>query len=72
MLAPGLFEFGKKAADNNYIIGPLVITFAITAIWEENRSARYFNLAAGTWLDCFSFILCFDSPTETWCSLYQE
>lgn len=66
MLAPSLFEFEKKAADNNYIVGPLVITIAITAIWEVNRSARYFNLVAGVWLAASPFILAFDSPAAIW------
>ena len=66
MLAPGLFDFDKKAADNNYIVGPLVITIAIMAIWEVNRSARYFNMVAGIWLAISPFILEFDLPEAIW------
>ncbi len=35
-----VIPFEKAAFDNNYIAGPLIIIFAITALWEVNRSAR--------------------------------
>ena len=60
-LSPSLLSFEKAAANNNYILGPLVITFAITAIWEVNRSVRFFNLLAGAWLVLSPFILGFES-----------
>lgn len=66
MIAPCLLEFEKKAADNNYIVGPLVVTIAITAIWEVNRSARYLNFVVGIWLAASPFILAFDSAAATW------
>lgn len=66
MLVPALFDFAKKAADNNYIVGPLIITFAITAIWEVNRSARWLNLPAGLWLTISPFILSFENSDATW------
>jgi short-subunit dehydrogenase len=50
MIAPGLFDFGKIASNNFYIVGPLVITMAIASIWEVNRSFRYFNFVAGLWM----------------------
>jgi hypothetical protein len=59
MLAPYVLHFEKAASNNNYIIGPLVITFAIIAAWEVNRSARYFNIIAGAWLVVSPFILDF-------------
>jgi hypothetical protein len=50
MFAPALWHFDKKASDNHYIVGPLVLTFAITALWEVNRNVRLFNTVAGAWL----------------------
>jgi hypothetical protein len=47
MIAPALFEYEKAEADYNYIIGPLAITCAIVALWELNRSARFFTLLSG-------------------------
>ncbi len=47
MITPALFAFEKAEADYNYIIGPLAITCAIVALWELNRSARFFTLLSG-------------------------
>jgi hypothetical protein len=66
MFSPGLLQFEKAASDNNYIVGPLVLTFAITALWELNRSVRFFNMAAGVWLAVSPFVLGFQSQTAIW------
>lgn len=57
MMAPALLGYPTPAANNTYIIAPLVITFAITAIWEVNRSIRYIILPLGLWLAAAPFIL---------------
>src|SRR5688572_5526958 len=69
MFSPGLLQFEKAASDNNYIVGPLVLTFAIIALWELNRSARFFNIAIGVWLVISPFIIGFQSPTTTWITI---
>ena len=69
MISPYLLQFEKAASDNNYIAGPLVLTFAITAWWEVNRSARYFNVAAGAWLAVSPFILNFQAADAIWNSI---
>jgi hypothetical protein len=61
MLSPYLLQFEKAASDNNYIVGPLVLTCAIIALWEVNRSARYINLVAGAWLVISPLILDFQT-----------
>lgn len=61
MVCPAIFKFDKIAADNNHITGPLVITFAIVAIWEINRNVRWFNAVAGLWLILSPFVLNFTS-----------
>ena len=66
MLTPVVFNFEKTAGNINYIIGPLVITFAITAIWEVNRSARYFNLVAGLVLAATPLIVSFQQTGVSW------
>jgi hypothetical protein len=66
MLSPALLHFEKAASDNNYIVGPLVISCAIMALWEVNRSARFFNMAAGIWIVASPFILQFQSPASIW------
>lgn len=50
MLLPGLLGFNQAASNNNYIVGPLVITFALVAITDVGRNARLFNIPAGFWL----------------------
>src|SRR5687767_4552078 len=69
MFSPYLLQLEKTASYNNYIIGPLVLTFAITAIWEVNRSARYLNMVAGAWLAVSPFILVIPSGEATWNSV---
>jgi len=66
MVSPALLQFEKAASDNNYIVGPLVLTFAITTLWEVNRSVRYFNIAAGAWLAVSPFILSFQAADAIW------
>ena len=69
MISPYLLQLEKAASNNNYIVGPMVLTFAITALWEINRSARYFNIAAGAWLAASPFILNFQAADATWNSI---
>jgi hypothetical protein len=64
MIAPDLFSFDKDAANNYYIVGPMVITMAIASIWEVNRSFRYFNLLAGIWLTVSHVVLWYETNEE--------
>lgn len=57
MIAPAMFDYNEEASNNSYVIGPLVITFAITSIWEVNRNIRYANVLAGLWLAASPFVL---------------
>ncbi|HYG04141.1 MAG TPA: SDR family oxidoreductase [Chryseosolibacter sp.] len=66
MLAPAYLHFDKTPATNYYIVGPLVITFAITSLWEFNRSLRYFNLLGGFWMLVSILILQYDSSAAIW------
>jgi len=66
MISPGLLQFEKAASNNNYIVGPMVLTFAITALWGVNRSARFLNVATGIWLAVSPFIIGFQSPVAIW------
>ena len=50
MAAPGLLEYGRPAATSDWIVGPLIATFACIAIWEATRSMRWLNLPLGLWL----------------------
>lgn len=57
MLAPSLLSFDKADSDHFYIVGPLVVTNAIIALWEFNRGMRWFNGLIGAWLLVSPFVL---------------
>lgn len=56
MITPNLFDYDKALSNQNFITGPLIITFAITAIWEVNRNARWLNIPVAAWLIFYSII----------------
>lgn len=63
MFAAGIFGWSKTVADNDHIIGPLVITFSFTAIWEATRGMRKWNIPLGIWLLLAPWVLGYD---QTW------
>lgn len=69
MFSPGLLQFEKAASDNNYIVGPLVLTFAIITLWELNSSVRFLNMMIGIWLIVSPFMLGFQSSTAIWMTI---
>lgn len=69
MIAPEYFQFGRPEANNHFIVGPLVVTAAVIAIWEVNRSARYFNLCAGIWLAVSPLLLSYETQEAIWNSI---
>jgi hypothetical protein len=50
MIAPSVFKMNQVTSDNNYIIGPLVITFSVISLWDINRKAIRANILLGIWL----------------------
>jgi len=50
MIAPGLFHYGKAASNNGYIVGPVIVTFAMVAWWQCTRGVREFNIPLAFWL----------------------
>ncbi|WP_018614487.1 SPW repeat domain-containing protein [Segetibacter koreensis] len=64
MVAPAMCNFNKIAADNNHIVGPLVLTFAIISLWEINRNVRRFNIVTGAWLVFSPFLLGFGASAR--------
>ena len=50
MTAPDLLGYGEPARMNDYIVGPLVVSFAVIAVAETTRSLRWGNVALGMWL----------------------
>ena len=63
MLSPGVLGINQPAADVDYIVGPLLITFSIISMSEVTRHLRFANIALGftllvtpVWAEGFSFI----------------
>jgi hypothetical protein len=50
MISPAIFYADRTAANNQHITGPLIITFAVIALWEINRNVRLVNILTGSWL----------------------
>lgn len=50
MVAPGIFNYSGSAADNGYIVGPVIITFSVVAYWEATRVLRKWNYPLAVWL----------------------
>lgn len=59
MISPSIFKMNELTANNNYIIGPLVITFSVISLWDINRQAIKVNILLGIWLLAALFILDF-------------
>lgn len=62
MAAPALWGYNRLLANNLYIVGPLVITVAVIALWEVNRGIRRINLLLGIWLIVAAFL--FEAPAH--------
>jgi nucleoside-diphosphate-sugar epimerase len=50
MLTRLLFDTEGAAADNDHVVGALVVTFSIMALAEVARPLRFVNVALGAWL----------------------
>jgi hypothetical protein len=56
MILPDVFDFEKTAANVFHIVGPLVVMFAFTAIFESTRLVRWVNAPLGILLIFAPFI----------------
>jgi hypothetical protein len=59
IVSPSVFDMNKTTSNNNYIIGPLVITFSVISLWDINRNAIKANIVLGLWLLIALFALDF-------------
>jgi hypothetical protein len=50
MLAPAAFGTREGAADNDHLVGALVVTFAVIAMAEVARAIRFIDILFGAWL----------------------
>lgn len=56
MASPEVLGFSRALSNNHYITGPLVVTFAVIALWEVNRGIRRMNSLLGIWLVIAAFL----------------
>jgi hypothetical protein len=59
MIFPSIFKMNEMTSNNNYIVGPLVITFSVISLWDINRKAIRVNILLGAWLLVALFALDF-------------
>jgi hypothetical protein len=63
MIAPGVFNYSKNASDNAHIVGPLIASFSLIAVWECTRNVRLFNLPVAFWMLTAPLFLQYDSDS---------
>lgn len=61
MVASAIFGWSKTVADNDHIIGPMIVTFSFTALWEATRGMRKWNIPLGVWLVLAPWLLGYES-----------
>lgn len=61
VISTAFIPMNEHAADNNAIVGPLVMTFAVVALWEINRNVAKANVVVVAWLVLSMFILNYES-----------
>ncbi len=57
MIAPGIFDWSPAATDNGHIVGPVILTFSFTSLWEVTRGVRKANYPLAVWLLAAPWIL---------------
>jgi hypothetical protein len=57
MFAPSVFQTSGATADNDHLVGALVVTFAVIAMAEVTRAARFINALFGLWIFAASWLI---------------
>lgn len=61
MVAPSLLAYGAPARTNDRIVGPVIASLAIIAIWEVTRPLRWSTAVLGLWLLVAPFLLGYET-----------
>ncbi|HEX6333784.1 MAG TPA: hypothetical protein VFZ78_06130 [Flavisolibacter sp.] len=61
IISPSVFDMQQQSANNNYITGPLVLTFSVISLWEINKEVIRANIVIGIWLLITLFVLSFSN-----------
>jgi hypothetical protein len=65
MTAPAILDYAGAARTNDRIVGPLVASFALVAIWGVLHPLRWVNLVLGAWLIVAPWALFYDALVPT-------
>ena len=57
MASPGMFGYSGTGRINGVIVGPIIATFAIIAVWEVTRAVGRANVTLGAWLVIAPWVL---------------
>jgi len=60
--APAVFDYVGPARVNDTIVGPLIVTFGVIALWEVMRGLRWLNMALAVWLMAAPWVLDYQFP----------
>ncbi len=66
MTAPAVLRYSNPAQTNDRIIGPIVASISIIAIWQVTRAIRWLNLPLGAWLILAPALLGYLSTAARW------
>jgi hypothetical protein len=66
MAAPAVFGTQGAATASDQLVGALVVTFAVIAIGEVARAARFVNVLLGVWLVAAPWLLAGGTPAARW------
>ncbi len=69
VVAPSVLGFSGTMADNNNLVGALIVMFGIISMSEVMRPARYLFILFGIWLIAAPFILGTDDNAAMWTNL---
>jgi hypothetical protein len=65
-LRPLCFGTQGKAADSDHLVGALIVTFAVIAMGEVTRAARFINILFGGWLILAPWLLTGAGASARW------
>lgn len=65
VFAPAVLDYGGRAAANDRVIGPMVVSLSLVATWELGRALRWLTLPLGMWMVVAPVMLWYaDLPTS--------
>ena len=66
MFAPSVFRITGPGADSSHLAGALVVTFALIALAEVARAARFANILIGAWIVISPWVMSGGGITAKW------